>query len=335
MGYCEKCGHPLSKEARFCANCGKAVDVPQNAVNEQRKTVYDGDLHKCPNCGELLNSFMTNCPSCGYEIRNLKTQSPVNELARRIEKAETVEEKIELITNFYVPNTKEDIYDFFILAVSNLEDTIYDTDDAWQAKLEQTYHKAKISFGNTPEFEYIEKQYNKTLAKVSKRGFVYFIRKNKNASIIACLIGTGIMMLVIGIILLMFMGKNEGAGWGGLMLFYVGILFLICPLCILEEMKKKKKVANKIIGVQKNMDIKIQTIGKNAGAFTHEQYEDATEQLKVLGFKNIIHKPEKKGLFDTEGRIKGISIAGNSNFSADDEFDVDSTIIIRYFVKNC
>ena len=141
MAFCINCGQELAEGAKFCVNCGKAVN---NSATTQRKTVYDGELHKCPNCGELLKSFVTNCPTCGYELRSVKTNSPVNELAKKIEKTTSVAEKIELITNFYVPNTREDIYDFFILAVSNLEDANYDTDDAWLAKLEQTYLKAKI-----------------------------------------------------------------------------------------------------------------------------------------------------------------------------------------------
>ena len=106
MAFCINCGQELAEGAKFCANCGKAVN---NSATTQRKTVYDGELHKCPNCGELLNSFVTNCPTCGYELRSVKTNSPVNELAKKIEKTTSVAEQIELITNFYVPNTREDI----------------------------------------------------------------------------------------------------------------------------------------------------------------------------------------------------------------------------------
>ena len=180
MAFCINCGQELAEGAKFCANCGKAVS---NNSTTQRKTVYDGELHKCPNCGELLNSFVTNCPSCGYELRSVKTNSPVEALAKKIEKAASLDEKIELIANFYIPNTKEDIYDFFILAVSNLEDNWYDTDDAWRAKLEQAYHKAKLTFGNTPEFAYLEQLYTKTRKKITKRerSISAIFRKNKVA----------------------------------------------------------------------------------------------------------------------------------------------------------
>ena len=330
MAFCMNCGQELPNGAKFCSSCGTATGAVKTETNE-RKTTYDGELHKCPNCGELLNSFVTNCPACGYELRSVKTKSPVNELAKKLEKTPYLDEKIELITNFYVPNTKEDIFDFFILAVSNLEDTVYDTDDAWQAKLEQTYHKAKISFGNTPEFEYIEKTYKQTMAKVSKRGFSNFVRKNKSTSISAFLIGTGILMLIVGIILMTLLEESFGGSWGGLMLVILGINFFIAPTWVLGELKKKERVAAKKKDVHRNPNI--QCIGKEAAEFYLQNYDDVIEQLKVLGFKNIEAKPEKKGLLDTEGGVKSISIAGNSEFSDDDEFDVNSKIIIRYYSR--
>lgn len=325
MAFCINCGQELTEGAKFCANCGKAVN---NTTTTQRKTVYDGELHKCPNCGELLNSFVTNCPTCGYELRSVKAKSPVNELAMKIERTSSVDEKIELITNFYVPNTREDIFDFFILAVSNLEDTYYDTDDAWRAKLEQTYHKARISFGNTPEFEYIEKLYNRTRSNVSKRWFSNFVRKNKWACITVLLELIGITFLTICIILL----SNGNAS--GALLGLFAMMFIVSPSMVFlyaEEEKKKSKKKRTPSKAKAN----VQSAGKDAEEFIHEHYEDVAEQLRELGFKNIVTKAEKKGLLDTEGAVKGISIAGNSEFSDDDEFDVNSKIIIRYYSKNC
>ena len=57
------------------------------------------------------------------------------------------------------------------------------------------------------------------------------------------------------------------------------------------------------------------------------------EYLKARGFRSIVAKPIKKGLLDTEGAVEGISVAGNTEFDEDDEFDIDSTIIIRYYSR--
>ena len=73
------------------------------------------------NCAEMLNSFMSSCPSCGYEVRGSKSKSRVDELATKLELAESAEQKISIIRNFYIPNTKEDIYEFVILATSKYE----------------------------------------------------------------------------------------------------------------------------------------------------------------------------------------------------------------------
>ena len=143
MAFCINCGQELMAGAKFCANCGKAVGTSQNEAKEQRKTVYDGELHKCPNCGERLDSFVTACPACGYELRGAKVTSVVNELAQKLERTKSVEQKIDLIRNFHIPNTKEDIYEFFILATSNMSADGYDV-KAWYAKLEQAYQKANI-----------------------------------------------------------------------------------------------------------------------------------------------------------------------------------------------
>ena len=359
--YCPYCGTKLDKGARFCKNCGESLIQEQHSAGERlfheppkqdeqqpkaeplgedsrvkRKTVYDGEVHKCPNCGELLKSFTTVCPTCGYELRSVKTNSPVETLAKKIEQASSLDEKIELITNFYIPNTKEDIYDFFILAVSNLEDKWYDTDDAWRAKLEQAYHKARLSFGNTPEFEYLEKLYTRTRKEVNKRerGFAAIFRRNKIACVTALLIAAGVLMLAIGIIIMatVSMDENWGAAYGGMMLLILGINFLIAPTWVLQEMKKKAG-KGKQKGTAKKSNSSIRPIGKDHDEFYHENYDDMAEFLRSRGFRNVITKPERKGLLDTEGAIKGISVAGNTEFNEDDEFDIDSTIIIRYYTR--
>jgi len=325
--FCVNCGKELPNGAKFCSGCGAEIGVVE-AETTRREINYDGKLHKCANCGELLNSFVTNCPTCGYELRNLKTNNSVSELVKKIAKASSVDEKIELITNFYVPNTKEDIYDFFILAVSNLEDTIYDTDDAWYAKLEQTYHKAKISFGNSSEFDYIEKLYNKTRAKVSKRGISNFIRKNKMLCVYSLLVIMGLLVLTMGITLML----KENSEVGSLVVL-IGMAFMISPVSVsvfVGEDKKPKKAKS-----TSEVKSSVQSVGKDAEEFIHEHYEDVMEQFRELGFKNIVVRAEKKGLLDTEGAVKAVSIAGNSEFEEDDEFDVSSKIIIRYHSKNC
>ena len=82
MAYCIHCGQKLPNHAKFCHNCGKAINQIDNT---QRRTVYDGDIHKCPNCGDIINTYETVCENCGYEIRGIVTSSIVHELASKLE----------------------------------------------------------------------------------------------------------------------------------------------------------------------------------------------------------------------------------------------------------
>lgn len=161
MAFCINCGQQLAEGAKFCANCGTSVAtvVVQDKKETQQKTVYDGRIHKCPNCGEQLDSFVAICPSCGYELRGTQITSCVHELSQKLESTDSVEKKIELIRNFYIPNTKEDIYEFFILAYSNITAGAYGL-DAWKVKLEQAYLKAKLAFDGGEDFKYIDELYS-------------------------------------------------------------------------------------------------------------------------------------------------------------------------------
>ena len=171
MMFCPYCGTKLDDGARFCKNCGEAVSGNNNETRKsqyeeqrsgnltERMTVYEGYLHKCPSCGEVLETFTTVCPSCGYEIRDVKSSTSVRELALKLEniaseKMPAFEEKksvmkmifgkdfkekdeadealrrfenqkqhelASLIVNFSIPNTKADILQFMILATSNID----------------------------------------------------------------------------------------------------------------------------------------------------------------------------------------------------------------------
>lgn len=193
MAYCTNCGHENSNEARFCGGCGRPMN--QDGANSQG-IVYDGVIHKCRNCGEILNSFVGNCPACGYELRGIKAVSSVREFAHKLEEIEkgrgkkryrpvrdllfgkamtkTDEQKISLIRSFSIPNTKEDLYEFFILAKSNIQVDLYDSytvrqndarlelSEAWKAKFEQAYEKAKVIFSDDIRLREIDTIYNTT-----------------------------------------------------------------------------------------------------------------------------------------------------------------------------
>ena len=102
MPFCTNCGAQIAEGAKFCTNCGAASTRPESG----RKTVYDGNVHKCPNCGEALTAFTSVCPSCGYEIRGKSAVASVQTFYSDLSKAQTTEQKDRMIRNFPIPNTK-------------------------------------------------------------------------------------------------------------------------------------------------------------------------------------------------------------------------------------
>ena len=60
MAFCSNCGKELAAGAKFCFECGTPVGKTDETV---RRTVYSGEIHKCPSCGEVLQSMTAICPA--------------------------------------------------------------------------------------------------------------------------------------------------------------------------------------------------------------------------------------------------------------------------------
>ena len=195
MGYCGRCGKELPEEAAFCPSCGTAIETMGDG-GWRRTESYEGSVHKCPCCGERLGSFVTICPSCGYELRGVNPASRVAELADRLAAAETNEQKDELIRTFYIPNTREDIYEFFILATSNIEAGDDDA-DAWYAKLDQAYKKAELVFGEGAELERLAKLCSISRKTKGTNALLKALSRNKALQALL-LFGIGVALIVVG-----------------------------------------------------------------------------------------------------------------------------------------
>lgn len=190
--YCLKCGTELPDEAQFCIKCGANLKVKNNG---KRVQTYAGKVNKCPCCGEILESFVTHCSSCGHELRDVKASSVVQMFSDKLNEIETTrnleygkinsnkarilqqtiisktdKQKISQIRNFPIPNTKEDLLEFLILSFSNINYDRYNGNkdvsetekalsDAWEAKFEQAYKKAKIVMIDSPEFNQVQSMY--------------------------------------------------------------------------------------------------------------------------------------------------------------------------------
>ena len=175
------------------------------------KSNKEGDIKKCPSCGAPVQSFTAKCSDCGHEFRNVESSTSVKEffiLLNDLESKTKEDEnnplkaigntyakmfsdggafgggkegrqKRELIKNFPVPNTKEDILEFLALGVprakmkgnffsSNFSDAAFEIKahnlvvPIWQSKCEQIIMKARFSMKDDKkileEIEYYAKQ---------------------------------------------------------------------------------------------------------------------------------------------------------------------------------
>ncbi len=232
MAFCSNCGKELATGAKFCFECGTPVAGGTTASSTERRTVYDGEIHKCPNCGDTIDAYESVCETCGYEIRGRVATSVAHELVIKLEKIDNVQKKAELIQNFYIPNTKEDIYEFIILASSNIK-VGGENARAWFAKLEQAYQKAILSFGNTKDFNYCQQLYI-TAQRTHRINFL--LRLMKSGYFWALLVSfTGLIMNLLADLF-----DNPDLGLTGMLPLVGGGLIAIITATNNEEKKKRK-----------------------------------------------------------------------------------------------
>lgn len=197
MSYCTNCGTKNAPTSKYCSNCGSALAATQSAVGEARKPEsekesWEGFIHKCPSCGEPIRAFATHCTACGHEFRDSNASSSTRTLGELLRKASTSEEKEMLIRSFPIPNTREDIYEFFILASSNITDD--ELSDAWTAKCQQALQKASLTFSNSQEYEYLSDMHKEMVRQHAKHSAVASIQKNPGAFVVII----GIAMTLVG-----------------------------------------------------------------------------------------------------------------------------------------
>lgn len=165
MAFCCNCGQEIKNGLNYCPYCGHRSSSVDDS--NESKTIFEGEVHVCPRCGGVLNSFVSKCPTCGYELRGSKSSDAINEFVIQLNSVSSDYHRVNLIRSFPVPNTKEDIFEFMILASSNIDDqpnkNIY---DAWIVKIEQCYDKAKILFGNDDDFKKIKSIYDRTMKEI-------------------------------------------------------------------------------------------------------------------------------------------------------------------------
>lgn len=208
--FCANCGTKLAPGIKFCSECGTAVGdsvssmVPpistaQPSNFETRQQEFAGKVLKCPNCGAVISQTTAVCPECGHHITGQAAVSSVQLFSDKLMMLESKRkgaglgqilgvtanpvdtQKLSLIRSFPIPNTIDDIQEFMMLAIANIDVSLSKNtfgnrlskvkaveDDstvsrkisnAWVAKMQQAYQKAEASFPNEPAFEYVKQLY--------------------------------------------------------------------------------------------------------------------------------------------------------------------------------
>lgn len=232
MAFCSNCGKELNSGSKFCSECGTLV---QNS-NSQRKAVYEGEIHKCPNCGEVLRSFISKCPSCGYEIRGSHSSESVRDFAIKLSQITSDEQKVALLQSFPIPNTKEDIFEFMILAATNVNINRQITNEnmcpamskAWLVKFEQSYQKALLLFKEDSDFYQIQKIYNE-----GHKNIIKVKRRTTMKSVLEAVIRN--IAVWVGIITIIAAVHVDKTGGNASMLELVGYIVLIASACTLAK----------------------------------------------------------------------------------------------------
>jgi hypothetical protein len=142
--------------------------APKNSKSNSQK---EGDIKKCPACGASVKSFSSKCLECDHEFRNVGVVSSVTEFYNEYKKiGEEIKEykplakswwgsnnekatklfevqtrQRDLVSNFPIPNTKEDIFEFLGLCIANKNNFTIHT---WKDKAKQIIMKAKITLSN-------------------------------------------------------------------------------------------------------------------------------------------------------------------------------------------
>lgn len=220
MRFCSNCGEKLQEGSRFCHGCGARVgqpaaqtvkeDVAESTAQESVRTQeYAGTVIKCVHCGAVISKTTAVCPDCGMRITGTAALGSVQDFKNQLMTIEATrkkshmgmfslyapadpadKQKVSLIQNYPIPSTVDDILEFMLLAVSNIDvklskNTLMNNSssnlgvmaaemnkiisDAWVSKMQQLYQKAEILFPNDPAFAGIQRIYFEKMAELKMK----------------------------------------------------------------------------------------------------------------------------------------------------------------------
>lgn len=178
------------KEAKEVEQHELEMEKIKAAQKSAPKSEKYGDVRKCPACGAMVESFMAKCPECGYEFTNVEGNNTVQKLLKSLDEIDregnsvsvstiskmsgndkVTTRKVQLIQNFPIPNTKEDIIEMLTLCQGNCNPNSYviQSDvkiaNAWRSKTKQIIAKARLILKDDPDIQPLILDAEKVLKK--------------------------------------------------------------------------------------------------------------------------------------------------------------------------
>ena len=147
-----------------------------------------GNLKTCPACGATVTSMLLNCSSCNHEFTSLNGNATILNLIKKLEqidsqsynqnelkstkqnfvlRQENNRKKNEIIINYPIPNTKEDILEFITYSISKLTN-VSGLDNPWATKADEVLMKAKLLYKNDKNMLSQLEVYEKEIKKRKK-----------------------------------------------------------------------------------------------------------------------------------------------------------------------
>lgn len=192
------------KEAKANQQYQLEMEKAKSAQPSAPKSEKYGDVRKCPARGAIVPSMAAKCPECGYEFTNVEANSSTRLLMQKIDEIQAqyaeltanVDNKDEstirtrgyqvkrqlndrtaqLIQNFPIPNTREDLIEFLTLCIGNskADSIMLDGNDpvtpAWRKKLQQVIAKVKVALPNDQQAQELIEEYEGKRENSKKKG---------------------------------------------------------------------------------------------------------------------------------------------------------------------
>lgn len=183
---------------------GKESEKQKSIITKASPTTEKhGNVTKCPACGAFVPSLSVKCSDCGFEFKNVKANNSVAQITEKLEQvridcdnkeyankigdiigvsesfrlSDVIARQKDVIRNFPVPNTLEDIYELLIFMkhksikkIKTKDDYSFRTEDlhgltdAWAVKYDEVLSKAKFIFRDDPKSLELLRKFDSTEA---------------------------------------------------------------------------------------------------------------------------------------------------------------------------